>query len=99
MLDKLKLETIFKHYNEEHQLNKLYEELSELMFELEKDELVIYKGLDDLSLEEMADVLHLILQFMTVPEYKEKIEKQLKFKNERQLRRIQQEKDKKNEVV
>lgn len=97
MLDRLKLETIFKYYGLDSQLRKLEEEITEL-----KKEIFYFYEKDKISnniLEEMADVLHLILQFMTVPECKEKIEKMLKFKNDRQLRRIHTEIDKKNEVV
>ena len=98
MLDKRKLEFIFKHYEFKNQLDKLSEECDELFVEIQQAEFEAYSNLKTV-LEEMADVYVLISQFMTVPEYKEKILKEANKKIARQLRRIYAEKEKKVNII
>lgn len=99
MLDKRKLEFIFKHYGLENQIEKLEEEARELCFELMEMHYNYETIINHDFIEEMADVYVMLSQFMTVPEYKEKILKVANQKIDRQLRRIHKELDKDNEVV
>ena len=78
---------IIRHYGYENQLKKLIEELREL------EEVIIYHPEDEKHLkEEIADVLNLIEQIEMFKHWKTDIENEKKFKIDRQLTRIQDEK-------
>ena len=76
---------IFHHYGEEAQKRKLQEECAELIRAIARKD-------EENMFEEMADVLLLIKQFQTVPQYFLKIEDIMQQKAERTLDRIKKEK-------
>ncbi len=89
---KEKLLTIFNHYEPKTQRNKLCEEFRELQDELHE----IYDNdkLSDNLVSEIADNFVLMLQFAYDNEITlEEIEEEMKQKIERQLKRIENEKN------
>ncbi|MFW9872173.1 MAG: hypothetical protein ACFFG0_03650 [Candidatus Thorarchaeota archaeon] len=87
MLDKKKLEAIYKHYGFVNQVLKVKEETEELRFACTSDKIEDF-------LEELADVYVLISQFLAQSEFKDKIIKIANYKIDRELRRIINETEK-----
>ena len=87
---------IIRHYGEDHQLDKLIEECSELIQAIckWKQNYLEIDSIDylDNMLEEMADVKNVIEQFELTDEYiKEEIKRWKMEKVDRQLERIREE--------
>nr|DAO56902.1 MAG TPA: nucleoside triphosphate pyrophosphohydrolase [Caudoviricetes sp.] len=84
---------ILQHYGMLHQKSKTIEELAELIVALQKD---ILKGKEEHSravLEEIADVKIMLMQMLFDEDDEEFVEKIMRQKLDRQLRRIKAEKD------
>ena len=74
---------IFRHYGETHQREKLKEELNELIEAVDDN--------DEHMIEEIADVLNVIDQFVMAKHWTEDIYRVKFEKVERQLKRIKNE--------
>ena len=84
---------ILNHYGMIHQKSKTIEELAELIVALQKD---ILGGKEEHSrevLEEIADVKIMLMQMLHSEEDEEFVDKIIRQKLDRQLRRIEVEKD------
>lgn len=84
-----KLRIIANHYGYDHQLNKLVEEIGEVLIEISK-----YKEADGFRADlesELADVYVLIMQLKMLGDT-EHIERTIDHKIRRQLKRIEEEK-------
>lgn len=89
--DYSKLDGIFNHFGMDNQLFKLYEELSELKFEINKLNTFKQDYLTKQNFaEELADVLVMCLQFYhSSPEFREKVNLAMLEKQIRTLERIE----------
>lgn len=90
--DYSRIDGIFKHFEVDNQLFKLYEELSELKFEISKLNTFKQDYLTKQNFaEELADVLVMCLQFYhSSSEFREKIDKAMLEKQIRTLNRIEE---------
>lgn len=90
-----KIRSISEYYSPEHQLKKAKEELVELMEELESA--LIINGqivLPGNTWSEVADVMIMCTQIAMQHEKEDKVLEQMRYKVDRQLRRIEAEKKK-----
>lgn len=86
-----KLRTIANHYGYDHQLNKLVEEIGEVLIEISKYN-ATKNEVDFICLEqELADVEVLIMQLKMLGDT-EHIERTIDYKIQRQIERIEKEK-------
>ena len=84
---------ILQHYGMQHQKSKAIEELAELIVALQKD---ILEGKEEHSravLEEIADVRIMLMQMTAGEEDEELVDKITRQKLDRQMRRIEAEKN------
>lgn len=90
---------IINHYGVNHQLRKFQEEVFELNEAIIKAEenLALEKYIEHIA-EEIADVLHMLIQFILYYEIPEEdIRKVLEYKVNRQSKRVDNEKTKKQQ--
>lgn len=80
---------ILRHYGVVHQKAKTIEELGELIVALQKDLLAGRKENSKAVLEEVADVKIMLMQIVSNEEDEEFVEKIMRQKLDRQLRRIE----------
>lgn len=92
-MDEHKIEAILRYYSPEAQTIKAIEELSELSTELAR---VLNKQGDMKNLKsELADAYIMILQIMVIYDIDpEEFDREMAYKLERQMKRIQEEKGK-----
>lgn len=80
---------ILSHYGVMHQKSKAIEELAELIVALQKDILVGKEEHSRAVLEEIADVKIMLMQMLCDEDDEEFVEKIMRQKLERQLKRIE----------
>lgn len=86
------IRAISEHYSRENQLEKCKEELKELLAELEHAESINGKiVLSGNTWSECADVIIMVTQIIMQHEKEDAVREQMKYKLERQLRRIEDE--------
>lgn len=84
---------ILQHYGMQHQKAKTIEELAELIVALQKDILEGKESHSRAVLEEIADVHIMLMQMTADEEDEELVDKIIRQKIDRQMRRIEAEKD------
>lgn len=91
-MDEHKIQQILEHYTPEQQTVKAIEEFAELQKELAK---ILNKQGETFDLFcEMADAFIMLVQIMSIYDISpEKLDKEIAYKLDRQLRRIEEEKN------
>nr|WP_314758104.1 hypothetical protein [uncultured Lachnoanaerobaculum sp.] len=84
---------ILRHYGLRHQKAKTIEELAELIVALQKDLLACKKELSRETLEEVADVQIMLMQLLDKDDDKKAVNDLILYKLERQIQRIEKEKE------
>ncbi len=88
------IRAISEHYSRENQLEKCKEELGELLAELEHAESINGKiVLPGNTWSECADVIIMVTQIIMQHEKEDAVRQQMEYKLERQLERIEEERD------
>lgn len=88
------IRAISEHYSRENQLEKCKEELKELLAELEHAEIINGKiVLPGNTWSECADVIIMVTQIIMQHEKEDAVRQQMEYKLERQLERIEEERD------
>lgn len=88
------IRAISEHYSRENQLEKCKEELGELLAELEHAEIINGKMvLPGNTWSECADVIIMVSQIAMQHGKEDAVKEQMEYKLERQLKRIEEERD------
>lgn len=89
-----KIRSISEYYSQEHQLKKAKEELRELLAELEAAQIINGEiVLPGNTWSEVADVMIMCIQLTMQHEKVDKVMEQMEYKVNRQLRRMENEKE------
>lgn len=91
-MDNAKIEKIASHYGLEHQIGKAKEELQELYVALLNYQLDESKAYQKAVITELADVTIMVEQLRLLMDVDEEVETEIEYKLNRQLRRMEKEK-------